>query len=114
MRRGEVLLILCSNGLSSDHLRMEVREHMFHCRSAALVVTPSNDWKKQDRSIPRCTEELESLGLSVTLFDIDEQPEITAKLGIMSIPTLIAYRGGKPIDQFSGILSRRTILSMFK
>lgn len=70
------MLILCSNGLSSDHLRMEVREHMLHCRSAALVVTPSNDWKKQDRSIPRCTEELESLGLSVTLFDIDEQPAI--------------------------------------
>ena len=52
--------------------------------------------------------------IKICTVDIDEQPEITAKLGIMSIPTLIAYRGGKPIDQFSGILSRRTILSMFK
>ena len=68
------MLILCSNGLSSEALRMEVREHMRHCRTAALVVTPSNDRKKQDRSVPRCTEELETLGLSVTLFDIDEQP----------------------------------------
>lgn len=68
------MLILCSNGLSSESLRMEVREHMHHCRTAALVVTPSHIYKKQDYSVPRCTEELESLGLSVTLFDIDEQP----------------------------------------
>lgn len=68
------MLILCSNGLSSDAFRMEVREHLHHCRKAALVVTPSNDWKKQDKSVPRCTEELESLGLSVDLIDIDEQP----------------------------------------
>lgn len=68
------MLILCSNGLSSENLRMEVRERMpRRCKTAALVVTPSNDWKKQDRSVPRCTEELEALGLQVALFDIDEQ-----------------------------------------
>lgn len=68
------MLILCSDGLSSESLRMEVREHMTACRRAALVVTPSNDRKKQDDSIPRCIKELEMLGLTADLFDIDEQP----------------------------------------
>lgn len=68
------MLILCSNGLSSENLRMEVRERLpAGCRTAALVVTPSNDHKKQDQSVPRCIAELEAVGLTVSLFDIDEQ-----------------------------------------
>lgn len=68
------MLILCSDGLSSEALRMEVREHLHNCRTAALVVTPSHIYKKEDWNVPRCAEELESLGLSVDLIDIDEQP----------------------------------------
>ena len=52
--------------------------------------------------------------IKICTVDIDEQPELATKFGIMSIPTLIAYRDGKPIDQFSGMLAKRTILSMFK
>ena len=84
--------------------------------SGDLLLDFRAKWCIPCRKVTKALEKIaiERPDIKICTVDIDEQPEITAKLGIMSIPTLIAYRGGKPIDQFSGILSRRTILSMFK
>ena len=67
------MLILCSNGLSSEKLLSAVREKLFNCENAALVVTADNEYKEKNYHVDRCTKELESLNLSVEIFDLDKQ-----------------------------------------
>ncbi|MCI0735401.1 MAG: tetratricopeptide repeat protein, partial [Beijerinckiaceae bacterium] len=41
--------------------------------------------------------------------NIDEHPEIPARLGVRSIPAIIAFQRGQPIDGFMGALPEREI-----
>ncbi len=68
------MLLLCSNGLSSPTLLEAVRPCVAGKRTAALVVTADDRYKEKNRHVPRCRAELESLGLAVTLFDVDARP----------------------------------------
>ena len=68
------MLLLYSDGLSSKSLRSALAERLRNCRSAALVVTADNEYKKQNHHVPRCMDELKALGLSVALFDLDTHP----------------------------------------
>ncbi len=68
------MLILCSNGLSSNILQAELGKALAGCRSAALVVTADNEFKGKNYHVPRCISELEHHNLTVELFDLDEQP----------------------------------------
>lgn len=68
------MLVLCSNGLSSDALRAAVGARLQGAKRAALVVTADNVYKKENYHVPRGVRELETLGLEVELFDLDEQP----------------------------------------
>ena len=68
------MLILCSNGLSSDELLNCVGRKMSGCQSSALVVTADNEYKEKNYHVLRCMKELETLNLSVDLFDLDKQP----------------------------------------
>jgi thioredoxin 1 len=43
--------------------------------------------------------------------NVDENPETAQKFGIMSIPTVILFAGGKPVKQFVGVQSKETLLS---
>ena len=40
--------------------------------------------------------------LKIAKINIDENPQIAAKLGIRSIPTLFIYRDGQKVDQMVG------------
>jgi thioredoxin 1 len=40
--------------------------------------------------------------LKVAKVDVDKSPQIATKFGIMSIPTLILFKGGKPVEQLVG------------
>ena len=68
------MLILCSNGLSSDKLLAYVGQKMIGCKSAALVVTADNEYKEKNYHVSRCVKELEMLNLTVDIFDLDKQP----------------------------------------
>lgn len=68
------MLILCSNGLTSDALLDTVREQTGGSGHAALVVTADHEYKEKNYHVPRCISELESIGLSVSCIDLDEQP----------------------------------------
>ncbi|MBS6195747.1 MAG: Type 1 glutamine amidotransferase-like domain-containing protein [Clostridiales bacterium] len=67
------MLLLCSNGLSSEPLRKCISDKV-NCGTAVIIVTADNEYKGNNYHVPRCKEELESLGCSVDLFDIDIQP----------------------------------------
>ncbi len=68
------MLLLCSNGLSSDKLLSHISTKTTNCKIAALVVTPDNEYKEKDYHVPRCVKELESLNLAVDIFDLDTTP----------------------------------------
>ncbi len=37
-----------------------------------------------------------------TKLDVDNNPEVAERFGIMSIPTLIVFKKGKPVERFVG------------
>ena len=68
------MLVLCSDGLTSEAIRAALRPHTDGMKTAALVVTADNEYKEKNYHVPRCREELRALGLTVDLLDIDETP----------------------------------------
>ena len=41
--------------------------------------------------------------------DVDESPQIAQQYGIQSIPTLLIFKGGRPVDQIVGAVPRSVI-----
>ena len=66
------MIVLTSNGLSSDRLMTEMRKHITTGK-VALVVTADNVYKEKNYHVERLTQELRTLGLSVDCFDFDTQ-----------------------------------------
>lgn len=64
------MIILTSNGLSSDILMDKVKGLLKDSKTAVIITTAS-EYKEKDWHIPRITGELESLGLTVEFFDFD-------------------------------------------
>jgi thioredoxin 1 len=41
--------------------------------------------------------------------DVDKEPEVEARYGVKTIPTLIIFKNGQPVDQINGAVSRSVI-----
>lgn len=54
----------------------------------------------------------ERTDVKVGKVNVDEQEELAAKFGIMSIPTLIVFKNGKPVRQGVGVQPKAAILDM--
>ncbi len=67
------MLVLCSNGLSSEKLLTYLTNKTIGYKTAALVVTADNEYKEKNYHVHRCIKELESLNLIVDIFDLDKQ-----------------------------------------
>ena len=67
------MIILTSNGLSSDALISETGKFVTDHGKAVIITTASLGYKEKDWHIPRLTQELEELGQSVAYFDFDFQ-----------------------------------------
>ncbi len=48
--------------------------------------------------------------LKVGKLDVDNNPEVSMKFGIRSIPTLMVFKGGKVVEQIIGAMPKRTLL----
>lgn len=46
--------------------------------------------------------------------NVDEAPEVAAKFGIMSIPTLLVFKNGELVGKMVGVQSADTILNALK
>lgn len=68
------MLVLCSNGLSSENLLKAMSERTKNCSTAAVVVTADNEYKEKNYHVNRVVGELESLNLCVGILDLDKIP----------------------------------------
>ena len=48
--------------------------------------------------------------LKVARINVDSNRELAAKFGIMSIPTLILFKNGQPVERLVGAMPKRSLL----
>lgn len=44
--------------------------------------------------------------------NVDEEPELAQKFGVMSIPTLVVLKGGEVVNKSLGVQPKSSVLSM--
>ena len=98
------MLVLCSNGLSSDMLLAQLSSKMADCKTAALVVTADNEYKENNYHVPRCVAELQSLNLNVNIFDLDKQPA-----DLLLNYDVVEFIGGNPYYLLQAIQNSNSI-----
>ena len=48
--------------------------------------------------------------LRIVKVDVDENSEYAGRLGIMSIPTLVLFKGGKPVERIVGFTPKEQLV----
>lgn len=52
--------------------------------------------------------------LQIAKLDVDHNNQLTMKYGVMSIPTLILFKDGKPVERIVGFLPKAKLLARLK
>ncbi len=47
--------------------------------------------------------------IEIVKINIDEEPQLASQYGIMSIPTMLIFRGGRPVRQVMGAVPKNKI-----
>ena len=55
--------------------------------------------------------ELGTEKIKIVKVNVDDQQELAAKFGIMSIPTMILFKDGEKVDSFLGAMPKDVLLS---
>lgn len=67
--------------------------------------------RMQGPHIDRLAAENSGSTLKVAKLNVDDNPSTAAKFGIMSIPTLIIFKDGKPVDKLVGVTTAEALKS---
>lgn len=71
-------------------------------------------WCGPCRAVAPILEEIaaEQAGtLKIAKVDIDENQQYAAQLGVTSIPTMVVFKNGQPIDKIIGAMPKQQIMS---
>ncbi|MGI6214483.1 MAG: thioredoxin [Christensenellales bacterium] len=73
-------------------------------------------WCGPCRMISPIVDEIasENPDIKVAKVNVDEQPALAQQFGVMSIPTIIAFKDGKEINKSVGVRSKQDLVSMVK
>ena len=71
-------------------------------------------WCGPCRMVAPIVEEIarECKDIKVGKVNVDEQPELASRFGVMSIPTLVVIKDGKIVNQAMGARPKNAILGM--
>ena len=71
------------------------------------------DWcgpcKMQAPIIEQLAEAYHNKPVKIAKLNVDEAPKSAQQFGVMSIPTLLIFKGGKQVEQFVGIQDKETL-----
>lgn len=83
-------------------------------RSGVALVDFYADWCGPCKMIAPVIEEVaqERQDVAVGKLNVDADPELAAKYGVMSIPTLIVFKDGQEISRVSGYRPKQDVLSL--
>ena len=95
--------------ITKDNFKSEVLEH-----KGTVLVDFWADWCGPCRMLSPIVDEVatENPGIKVGKINVDEQQELSAQFGIMSIPTLLVFRDGKKISESIGLIPKEQIEKM--
>lgn len=51
----------------------------------------------------------EGKAVKIVKMNIDEHPDTPSQYGVMSIPTIMLFKGGKPVDQMVGVQDKAVL-----
>ena len=60
--------------------------------------------------IDELAEEVDASKVKIGKMNIDENPATPGQYGVMSIPTLIVFKGGEPVEQMVGLQRKDALL----
>lgn len=94
----------------------ELNENDFDDRvgSGLALVDFGAEWCGPCKALEPTMEKISSAyngKLSVFSVDIDSNPTLAARNGVMSVPTLILFKDGKPVDRVVGLISEGNLRS---
>jgi len=97
------------NKVNTDTFKTQVLEN-----SKTVLVDFYADWCGPCKMLSPIIDQIaaESSDYDVFKLNVDEAPEIAAKYGVMSIPTLIVFKGGEVAGKTIGVQSKQNIVKM--
>ena len=81
-----------------------------------VLVDFGAEWCPPCKALTPILEELqqeEGDRLSILKVDCDESPELAGTYGVMSMPTVIVFQGGEPVDKLVGLRSKEVYRSAY-
>ena len=49
--------------------------------------------------------------VTIVKVDVDRSPDLAAKFGVMSVPTMIMFKNGRQVDAFSGYMPEANLMA---
>lgn len=56
----------------------------------------------------------ENQDIKVCKVNVDEEQQLAIKYGVMSIPTLLVFKGGELVNQSVGVIPKEEVLNLIK
>jgi len=95
-------------------MALEVTKETFN-QTIAKGVTLIDFWapwcgpcRMQGPIIDELSEELKGKA-NIGKVNVDNEPELASQFGVMSIPTLILFKDGQPVDKMVGLQSKAVL-----
>ncbi|SJZ55539.1 thioredoxin [Anaerorhabdus furcosa] len=102
--------------MSVNHLTKENFETEVLNSKEPVLVDFFATWCGPCKMLSPVIEEIanEAQGYKVFKLDVDEQEELAAKYGVMTIPTLIVFKNGQPVQTSVGFKPKAAVLDLVK
>ena len=101
--------------MAAKHLTQEAFDAALSSKQSVLVDFYA-DWCGPCKMLAPVVEQIaqENPDYAVYKLNVDEAPQIAARYGVMSIPTLILFKSGAEASRLVGVQSKQAILKMFQ